>query len=297
MNTRKILALASALLFVFAGLTSCNKDNAGKDADKMVGKFEIKDASSPIKSIELTRDGEYIITKNPALTKADENLDLDDVWVYGNFTFVNGAYVLQGFGKIVIDLLGGGSAEISIDSGGWDPFTVQANLASTVRETKINRNLCRHWVFDKTHFSLAYNETTLLDFELGGCDFSRWLQDTGDGENNENIDEECTGLIFTESGTYAVVYDNGKINVGSWSWENNEDGSLKCEWSTQYQSYFKDYRFQGSLIVDVVEGDPDTCIIERSFESTMERYHLFTGISAYSLKTTLTYYLTEYTGQ
>ena len=295
MNTRKFFALASALLIAFVGLTSCNKDNTGKDANRKIGKYEIKDASSPIKSIELTSDGEYIVTKNPAVTKAGENLDLDDVWAYGNFTFVNGAYVLQGFGQIVINLIGDSEARLTIDSGGWDPFTVEADIASTVQETKFNKSLCRHWVFDKTHFSLTYNEITFLDFELAGCDFSRWFQDTGDQENNENLDEECTGLIFTESGTYAVVYDNGKINVGSWSWENSEDGSLKCEWSTQYQSFFKDYRFQGSLVVDVEEGNPDTCTIVRSFESTMEKYHLFTGSSYHSLKTSLTYYLKEYT--
>jgi hypothetical protein len=260
----------------------------------MLGKYEIADASSPVKSIELTSEGEYIITKNPAVTRADENLDLDDVWVYGNFTFINGAYVLQGFGEIVINLLGNSKAEISINSGGWDPFTVNASLASTVQETKINKSLCRHWVFENTHFSLTYNDVTFVDFELGGCDFSRWIQDSGDKNGNENLDEECTGLIFTESGTYAVVYDNGKINVGSWSWENGEDGSLKCEWNSQYQSFFKDYRFQGSLVVNVSEGDPATCTIVRSFESTMEKYHLFTGTSYHSLKTTLTYYLTEY---
>jgi hypothetical protein len=251
MNTRKFLALASMLLIALTGLTSCNKDNTGKDADRKIGKYEIKDASSPIKSIELTSDGEYIVTKNPAPTKAGENLDLDDVWAYGSFTFVNGAYVLQGFGQIVINLIGDSEARLTIDSGGLDPFTVEADIASTVQETKINKTLCRHWVFDKTHFSLSYNDISFLNFELDGCNFSRWLQDSGDQNANENLDEECTGLIFTESGTYAVVYDNGKINVGSWSWENSEDGSLKCEWSTQYQSFFKDYRFQGSLIVDV----------------------------------------------
>ena len=293
MKARNFLALASALLFATAGLTSCNKDNP-KDGDRMLGKYEINDAKSPIKSIELTSAGEYIVTKNPAVTKAGEDLDLDDVWVYGNFTFVNGAYVLQGFGEVVINLLGDSKAEVSIDSGGWDPFTVNASIASTVQETKINKNLCRHWVFERTHFSLAYNDISFLNFELAGCNFSRWLQDSGDQNANENLDEVCTGLIFTESGTYAVVYGNGKINVGSWAWENSEDGSLKCEWSTQYQSFFKDYRFQGSLVVDVEEGDPATCTIIRSFESTMERYHLFTGVSSHSLSTTLTYYLTEY---
>ena len=294
MKARKFLALASTLLIAVAGFTSCNKDNPEKDGDRMLGKYEIQDAKSPVKSIELTSDGEYIVTKNPAVTKAGEDLDLDDVWVYGNFTFVNGAYVLQGFGQVIINLLGDSKAEVSIDSGGWDPFTVNASIASTVKETKINKNLCRHWVFEKTHFSLAYNDISFLNFELAGCNFSRWLQDSGDQNANENLDEECTGLIFTESGTYAVIYDNGKINVGSWSWENSEDGSLKCEWSTQYQSFFKDYRFQGSLVVDVEEGDPATCTIIRSFESTMERYHLFTGVSSHSLSTTLTYYLTEY---
>ena len=294
MKARKFLALASTLLIAVAGFTSCNKDNPEKDGDRMLGKYEIQDAKSPVKSIELTSDGEYIVTKNPAVTKAGEDLDLDDVWVYGNFTFVNGAYVLQGFGEVVINLLGDSKAEVSIDSGGWDPFTVNASIASTVKETKINKSLCRHWVFEKTHFSLAYNDISFLNFELAGCNFSRWLQDSGDQNANEDLDEECTGLIFTESGTYAVVYGNGKINVGSWAWENSEDGSLKCEWSTQYQSFFKDYRFQGSLVVDVEEGDPATCTVIRSFESSMEKYHLFTGVSSHSLSTTLTYYLTEY---
>ena len=294
MKARKFLALASTLLIAVAGFTSCNKDNPEKDGDRMLGKYEIQDAKSPVKSIELTSDGEYIVTKNPAVTKAGEDLDLDDVWVYGNFTFVNGAYVLQGFGQVIINLLGDSKAEVSIDSGGWDPFTVNASIASTVKETKINKSLCRHWVFEKTHFSLAYNDISFLNFELAGCNFSRWLQDSGDQNANEDLDEECTGLIFTESGTYAVVYGNGKINVGSWAWENSEDGSLKCEWSTQYQSFFKDYRFQGSLVVDVEEGDPATCTIIRSFESTMEKYHLLTGVSSHSLITTLTYYLTEY---
>ena len=296
MKTPKLLALASAILFVVAGLTSCNKENGGKDAEKTLGKFEITDASSPVKSIELTDEGEYIITKNPAVTKAGEDLDLDDVWMYGKFTFVDGCYVLQGFGKIAIDLLKGGAAEIFIESGGWDPFTVHANLASTVQETTINRSLCRHWVFNKSYFSLSFSDLPFLnfEFEVNGGDFTKWFQKTGDEEGEKDLEKNCTGLIFTESGTYAVLFDNGKVNVGSWAWENSEDGSLKCEWSNQYQSFFKDYRFHGSLVVDVEEGDPATCTIVRSFDTTMERYRLFSGYSSHSMTTSLTYYLTEY---
>ena len=142
-----MLALASAFLFSIVALTSCNKDNpAGKDADPVLGKYVITDASSPIQSIELTRNGEYIVTKKPAKTRSDDDLDLNDVWVYGNFTFVDGAYILQGFGKIAIDFLNSGAAEIFIQGGGWDPFTVHANLASTVQETESSQRLCHQKV-------------------------------------------------------------------------------------------------------------------------------------------------------
>ncbi len=297
MKTRQWLALASAFLFSIAGLTSCNKDNGGKDAkDQVLGKYVITDASSPIQSIELTKDGEYIITKKPARTKSDSDLDLNDVWIYGDFSFADGIYFLQGFGKIVIDFLSGGTAEIDIEGGGWDPFKVQANLASTVQETKINQSLCRHWVFDKTYFSLSFSDLPFLDFsfDVDGCNFSKWFQKTGDSEGEKELDKECTGLIFTESGTYAVLFDNGKVNVGTWDWENSEEGSLKCEWSNQYQSFFKDYRFHGALTVDVEEGDPATCTIVRSFDTTMERYKLFSGYTSHSMTTSLTYCLKEY---
>ena len=296
MKTRQLLALASAFLFTITGLTSCNKDNGVKDADQAFGKFEITDASSPIQSIELTRNGEYIVTKKPAKTRGESDLDLNDVWVYGSFSFIDGFYFLNGFGKIAIDLLSGGDAEVFIDSGGWDPFTVHANLASTVQETKINRSLCHHWVFKKTYFSLSFSDLPFLDFsfELPGCDFSKWFEKTGDEEGEQELEEECTGLIFTESGTYAVLFDNGKVNVGSWAWENGEDGSLQCEWSNQYQSLFKDYRFHGSLTVDVTEDDPATCTIVRAFDTTMERYKLFRGYSSHSMRTAITYYLEEY---
>ena len=163
----------------------------------MLGKYEISDASSPIRCIELTRAGEYIVTKNPAKTKGEGDLDLNDVWAFGKFTFVDGAYILQGFGKFTIDLLSGGAAEIFIDSGGWDPFTVHANLASTVQETTINRSLCRHWVFKKTFFSLSFSDLPLMDFsfELPGCDFSKWFEKTGDEEGEQELEKECKGLI------------------------------------------------------------------------------------------------------
>ena len=292
-----MLALASAFLFSMVALTSCNKENnAGKDADQVLGKYEITDASSPIQSIELTRNGEYIVTKKPAKTRSDEDLDLNDVWMYGNFTFVDGAYLLQGFGKIVIDFLNSGAAEIFIEGGGWDPFTVHANLASTVQETEINQRLCHHWVFKETYFSLSFSDLPFLDFsfKLPGCDFSRWFEKTGDEEGEQELEKECKGIIFTESGTYAVLFDHGKVNVGSWAWDSSEDGSLKCEWSNQYQSYFKDYRFHGALTVDVTEGDPATCTIVRSFDTTMERYKLFRGYTSHSMQTALTYYLEEY---
>jgi len=293
MKKSSLLALSSAILVALMGLTSCNKEE--KKVDQVVGKFEVKDASSPVSSIELTADGEYIITKNTAVTKsAESEPDLDDVWVYGNFSFADGTYILEGFGKIVIDALKGGNAEISITGGGWDPFTVNANLASTVAETEINKSLCRHWVFEKTRYTVLYNNMELLNFELAGCDFTEWFKKTGDEQENDDLDEKCTGLIFTESGTYAVVYDGGKVNVGSWAWENGEDGSLACNWDSQYSSWFKDYRFHGSLTVDVDETvTPAMCVITHAFDSSMENYDFFTGTERHDVTARLIYYLRD----
>jgi len=293
MKTSRLLALSSAILIALAALTSCNKEGDDK-VNQVSGKFEISDASSPVSSIELTDDGEYIVTKRTTSTKSEEDLDLDDVWVYGNFSFVDGAYILQGFGKIVIDNLKGGKAEISIDGGGWDPFSVDASLATNVAETQFDKSLCRHWVFEKTNYAVAYNNLTLLNFELAGCDFTKWFQETGDTEGSEDLEEKCTGLIFTQSGTYAVVYDGGKVNVGSWSWENGEDGQLACNWDSQYSSWFKDYRFHGSVTVDVNEAvTPALCTITHAFESSMEKYNFFTGTETHNVTTTLTYYLRD----
>ena len=46
--------------------------------------------------------------------------------------------------------------------------------------------------------------------------------------------------------------------------------------------------------MDVTEGDPATCTIVRSFDTTMERYKLFRGYTSHSMQTALTYYLEEY---
>ena len=133
MNAQRLLALSCAALLAFIRFTSCNKEN--KIGDQAVGKFEIQDKTSPISSIELTSGGEYIITKNVTPTKSDD-LDLSDVWVYGDFTFADGCYYLHGFGQIVINWLSDAKAEITIERGGFDPFTVQASLAATVKETR-----------------------------------------------------------------------------------------------------------------------------------------------------------------
>ena len=72
MKTRQWFALASALIIFIAGLTSCNKANAVKDADKALGKYEITDAST----------GEIIAKAGETVTREKADLILGNVTKY-----------------------------------------------------------------------------------------------------------------------------------------------------------------------------------------------------------------------
>ena len=272
MKAKRLLALLSAIALVCVGLSSCNKDGKDDKGSNITGKFVISDASSPYAAIELTGNGEYIVTKNAPLTKADD-VDMEDVWVYGKYTFSAGQFFLQGFGNLVIQDLGNGKVSIYIDAtDGYDPITVEANHTSTVQEAKINNLLCRHWDYAATNFSLTVNGTEYVNFEVEGDNLSKWFQENE--ADAEGIDEAFDGLIITENGTYAVVYDNRKINVGSWNWQNSADGSMVCDWSNSYSSWFKETRFSGSMTVDVIEGNDrkdDVCVITKSFDMNISK--------------------------
>ena len=83
--------MISAALILF---TACSKDE--KTGAFQTGKFEISQAGSPYAAIELTENGEYIVTKNAVSVKADaDNADLDDVWLYGKFSYLDGRYILR----------------------------------------------------------------------------------------------------------------------------------------------------------------------------------------------------------
>lgn len=287
----KDFLLIAGMLTAFTAVSACNKENSAAKRGE-AGKYLISDASSPYTSIELTRNGEYIVGRNPAATKGGESEDLDELWAFGSFSFRNGTYLLDGFGEVRISGIGNGLFSLYIDSKDpWDPVTVSATMSSTVDQSSINSLLCRHWDFVSTHFSLSYNNVSLVDFDLTGCDFSKWFKDTGDENENDKLDAKCTGLVFTEAGSLVILYDNKTVNVGTWQWKNAEDGSLACDWTTGYSSLFKDYRFTGSMSVkvDEMKGKArDKCTIVRSYESS---YHSF--FKQRDVVTTFTYSLIE----
>ena len=288
-----ILALGAAA----ACLTSCKKDNgpaAVTDMEEAAGKYIITDKTSPLQSVELTRSGEYIITRNKAESKASED-NADDIWLFGKFTVKDGLYTLNGFGELLIESLGNGKFNLNIDSNEpWDRVVVSATAASSVVKTELNRRLCRHWTFEKTHFNLKVNDFQYVDFELPGCNFSQWIEKTQDQDGSNGLDEKVEGLVFTENGSLVILYDNSKINVGSWQWSNNADGTLSCNWDTQYSSTFKDYRFNGNMTVGFTEsqnGNADKCTIVRSYTSTYRKGLLGFIEKVTEVAVTLTYYM------
>ena len=274
--------MISAALILF---TACSKDE--KTGAFQTGKFEISQAGSPYAAIELTENGEYIVTKNTVSVKADaDNADLDDVWLYGKFSYLDGRYILRGFGELTVKDLGNGRFTLAVNPTVGQPVVVDAQLGTKIEQTRINNLLCRHWNLKDTKITLDLN-----GLKLDLSSFGALLKLLG--LDNSNLSEDFDGLIITESGSYAVVYDGHKVNVGSWQWQNAADGSLVCNWDNSYASWFKDYHFSGATVVAVTEGEngaPDQLKVSEIFDSTLKKdYIIFSNYKTYNVTVEYTF--------
>ena len=292
-------SLLLAGLSLLALFTACDKSNpelTGDKNDAGVGKYVISDASSAYASIELTNTGEFIVTRNVAKTKADENdYSPEDVWVFGSFNVKDGSYVLNGFGELIIKSLGNGKFTLNIVSDELsDPVVVTATAASTVVKTELDRRLCQHWVFEKTHVGFSYNGGAEIGLDLKAGNFTNWLKINNDEEGVGELGATVEGLLFTETGSLVILYDNERINVGTWNGHINDDGSITSSWETGYASSFKDYRFNGDLNVSFVageNGEKDRCVIVNNYTSTYRKGLLGFFEKVVSVVVNLTYTL------
>lgn len=231
-----LMAAASLTL-----LTSCSDSN---DVDLPVlstpeykadaAKYTLADNPGQIVSIELTSSGNYILSLDGATVP----------FSVGKFTTSsNSVYTLDNGATVAVK-------EGSVEVGNFDglDFTASAVKAQALPSSRMTDDLCRSWhpaelgfeyeVGDNVIFKALRPVSKVSDLV---ADFVESLNNTVRAENKIDSKEavEITNrfqqiipdmVIFTESGTLAVVYPDKSLAVASWVWADEDDGDIFCHW-------------------------------------------------------------------
>lgn len=228
--------------------------------------FEIEDGASEFNSIELTESGEYII-KSQSLYQLSQRSIADVNVTYGfcnRYGFlhnrksnisrastngvISGKYVktgnreyrLDGFGTIKVLDGADGLVDLEITMTSGECVNVGARKREVYNSSPMTTSLCRTWSIDK--FSLAYyiNGKLMQQADFDMSDYKTMYEDWGiDIRTPERI-------LFTQSGSYVVFYDDDTLAVSTWAWEDESVGKARYSWNYEY---LYDPRYSGEITI------------------------------------------------
>lgn len=238
----KSILFATMLLLCGLSFTAC--DNSDPDEQKPspietpsytmdAAKYEITDASSAYKAVELTEAGRYIIVMKGA---SPSNTDSDDLYITGHFSKNNNVYVLQELGELTITKAGN-SYSLLLNVNGRQ-VQLPATKVTPIPSGQATDYLCRTWRFIKMHIVVKYDGQTVFDgTSSSSAELSNALRKAIDrfekSDKLKNTKEVQLGLAeeefpktitFTHAGTYFIAYKDPKENIlNYWNWVNVEE--------------------------------------------------------------------------
>lgn len=237
-------------------------------------KYEITDASSEVKSIELTESGQYIVIMNNGGRNAKQTIGSHKIpatltratseyvgMYYGNYTKTdNGYYLLQDFGTVRINKDDNGSvASVTIHSNkSGNEWTCPARLyPKTNTNNPLTDKICRTWNFKSVRYCVkngkAYFDYTASSYKELAVKMKEWAKshpDEEDGWTDEDEQEynqlieqadayQLKQCIFSKSGTILIKIE-GTESIGgmAWRWADNN--------SNEIQAWLGDYDYNGN---------------------------------------------------
>lgn len=241
-------------------------------------KYEITDASSEVKSIELTESGQYIVIMNNVGRNAKQTIGLhkipatltratsENVGVYyGNYTKTDKDYfLLEDFGTVRINKDDNGSvASVTIHSNkSGNEWTSPARLSpkTNTNNTVTTNRICRTWKIKSVGLCYKLNGRALFDYtESSYKELYTKLKEYVKRENSDdwtNEDEEeynqmieeadsymVKQLVFTKAGTILAKVGEGILADG-WIWRWAGDNS------NEIQAWYVDFDYNE-------DGEPD----------------------------------------
>ena len=185
------------------------------------------------KSIEFTEDGIYIIRKGAAPTaKSDVSDNASDVFITGRYTFSNGVYTMVGFGTAIIKN-NNGVVSIELKTDGGEPYHLEGELAKPLADEQA-ATLCRTWLVKKTRISFTKGVSVAADFN--NCNLNEiedFVKQYVTLNKSLEYGMNVTGVTFSAAGTYLVTYSNGKADVGTWNWADDDHKRFSYKWEIE----------------------------------------------------------------
>ncbi|MDE6022757.1 MAG: hypothetical protein K2G13_04565 [Muribaculaceae bacterium] len=300
---RSVYTLGAILLLIALGACSEKDDqDISKIPDLPTPAFEnssakyVMDENSPYRSIEFTASGNYLIVTDEAYqyyalascsSKSAQLLNQNvfkfsnelktrtyfDGLYFGTYTLTgDNQYNLSAFGTITVNSDESGNAySLTVTPANGTSQTFTASRVSTNKDSSRTNALCRTWDIVNLHVKITENGKKIFDKTLSIEEYKDIFEDDDDEF------EEPKQIIFTKSGTYMVLYkdsyNNNRLDISTWIWENEDQGILRYSWNLDniydpYDSGLVNTTFSGKNLVisETHEDDEDGIRIRTTIE-------------------------------
>ena len=286
--------LATACMLAL--FTACQKDDNKTPEAPQVKTLELQDkalnlsfsdANSPYSEVVLTETGKAVLTKNSAneAPSTRATVYVPD-YIYGTYTVTGNVYTIyDNKGMFVCHLQVNytndviTSTTIYLNSEINEGVTYAIQSMGKVSDSDLTQDLCRDWEIVHTHITLdgAVKASKVFDAPDASSFNAIFEYAKSKAPNLEAKlpeDMAITDVMFTQAGSFIILFKNGKIFVGNWNWKNEKTGELGYKWdggeqiynyesgkaTFDVQTYKKVSYYTLTLSADVTDGGKDYSI-------------------------------------
>lgn len=196
--------LTACITFTMPSCTTEEDDNGITNKSKLevpaydaiAAKYEITDASSQFKSIELTASGNFIIRLNTSISDSTGSYSVSPVvkprmlvsknhafsiakptvnsrsytvWsdiLYGTYTQIEeNKYALDGYGILTVATETGNAYNLYIEKTTGETYNIEANKAGKPQEGNMTNALCRTWDITGYHYFMRVNGKNIMSIK------------------------------------------------------------------------------------------------------------------------------------
>ena len=205
-----------------------------------------KSANAPYEQVVLTETGKAILTVNPKTEAPATRAGLLPDYIFGHYKLNGDVYTIYTEDNQFVcslqliktdDVIT--STKVFFSSSVSEGITYVVEAIGKVSDSNLTQDLCRNWnirnsitgdvtatkVFEGTAEAASFN--AIFDYAKTKAKFDETIP----------ADMIITDIMLTQSGSFIVLFKNGKIFVGNWGWKNEKTGELSYSWDGDQKIY------------------------------------------------------------